>query len=105
MMPPAGDDPLTDFLVDFGIVFSGPVLVKIAANIPPAIALSRVWRRRMHGIVGFGVGYALADDGLWREHSFGVLREGVLETNGRKEKYFGLLLLGEAADGFVGRGR
>ena len=41
------------------------------------------------------------DDGLWREHSFGVLREGVLETIVRKEKYFGLLLLGEAADGFA----
>ena len=54
--------------------------------------------RRLYGIIGIGTGYALADDGLWREHSFGVLREGVLETMAPKQKYFGLLLVSEAAD-------
>lgn len=102
-MPPASDDPLTSFLVDFGIVFSGPLVLKTCTRLTPSTALSRIWRRRMHGIIGLAVGYALAEDGLWREHTFGVLREGVLETVCRKEKYFGLLLIGEAADGFAGR--
>jgi len=100
-MPAAGDDPLTSFLVDYGIVFSGPLLLKTCNHLAASDALSRIWKRRTHGMVGVGLGYALAEDGLWHEHCFGVLREGVLETVSRKEKYFGLLLIGEAADGWA----
>jgi hypothetical protein len=101
LLPPASGDPFTSFLVDFGIVFGGPMLLKACSRVTSSVALSRVWRRRMYAIIGIGVGYALAEDGLWREHCFGVLREGVLETVSRKEKYFGVLLIGEAADGFA----
>ncbi len=96
-----GSDPMINFLIDFGIVFAGPVLLKQDSHRRHHRMLGRIWSRRSCGIVGIGVGFALDDDGLWREHSFGVLREGVLETIVRKEKYFGLLLLGEAADGFA----
>jgi hypothetical protein len=101
LAPPSGSDPMTNFLIDFGIVFGGPVILKPCGNRKPERILGRMWDRRRHGIIGIGAGYALNADGLWREHLFGVLREGILETVGPKEKYFGLLLIGQAADGFA----
>ena len=101
LSPPADFDPTTTFLVDFGIVFAGPVVVKQNPRGPDDRALGRIWNRRLHGIVGIGIGYALDADGIWREHAFGVLREGVLELTVPKQKYFGLLLIGEAADGYA----
>ena len=92
---------MTNFLIDFGIVFGGPVLLKHGERGRQERTLARIWSRRLYGIVGIGVGYGLNDDGLWREHSFGVLREGVLEIAAPKRKYFGLLLIGQAADGFA----
>jgi hypothetical protein len=96
-----GSDPTVNFLIDFGIVFAGPVVLKQHCQGGQDRTLGRIWTRRSYGIVGIVVGYALGDDGFWREHSFGVLREGVLEIIARKQKYFGLLLLSEAADGFA----
>jgi hypothetical protein len=101
LVPPDASDPMTSFLIDFGIVFSGPVLLKVCGHRRPAPTLGHVWSRRLYGIVGVGVGYAMSDDGLWREHTFGILREGVLEIVSPRQKYFGLLLIGEAADGFA----
>ena len=94
LVPPVSRDPMTNFLIDFGIVFTGPVILKHGT-------LHRIWSRRSHGIVGLGIGYALHGDGLWRGSTFGVLREGVLDTVAPRNKYFGLLLIGQAADGFA----
>jgi hypothetical protein len=101
MVPSPGDDPTINFLIDYGIVYAGPVLLTHAGHRQQDRRLGRIWHRRLHGIVGIGVGYALNDDGLWREHSFGVRREGVIETLAPRRKYFGLLLIGEAADAFA----
>jgi hypothetical protein len=101
LVPPADGDPMTSFLLDFGIVFGGPVVVRPGGQGGSVRMLGRIWNRRLHGIKGIGVGYALDGDRLWREHSFGVLREGVLETTAPKQKYFGLLLIDQAADGFA----
>jgi hypothetical protein len=101
VVPPAAHDPTINFLIDFGIVFSGPVLLKEGSPGRWNHSMAHIWSRRLHGIVGIGVGYALGDDNLWREHTFGVLREGVLETAAVMQKYFGLLLISQAADGFA----
>jgi hypothetical protein len=46
------------------------------------------------GEVRIAQGYALSDDGLWRQHSWGVDAEDgrVLETTDRRVRYFGLVL-------------
>jgi hypothetical protein len=92
---------MTNFLIDFGIVFGGPVVLPHGSRVRQERNLARIWGRRLYGIVGIGVGYALTDDDLWREHCFGILREGVLDTASPKRKYFGLLLIGQAADEFA----
>ena len=40
----------------------------------------------------------VCDDGLWRRHSWGILRDGVLETTEARLKYFGIVLQGIAGD-------
>jgi hypothetical protein len=63
--------------------------------------ISYLWMRRRRYMVGIGTGYALSADGLWRQHSWGVRRQGILETTAPREKYFGILLQGSNADSFA----
>jgi hypothetical protein len=63
--------------------------------------VASVWKKRRFGIVAIATGYALTQDGLWRQHSWGILRDGVLETTVVRVKYFGILLQGAAADRFA----
>jgi hypothetical protein len=63
--------------------------------------ISSLWKRRLRDIVAIGTGYALSADGLWRQHSWGVRRQGILETTALREKYFGILLQGSDADSFA----
>jgi hypothetical protein len=49
-------------------------------------------------IAAIGTGYALSDDGLWRQHSWGVDTDGTLvETTDHRTLYVGLTLSGIAA--------
>jgi len=46
-------------------------------------------------------GYALSLDGLWRQHSWGVMEDGTLiETTVRRKIYWGVILRGEEATTF-----
>ena len=99
---PRSHDPLLGFLADFGIVFSGQMLLKQSHSAAADVCIARAWRHKKYGITAIGVGYGLTDDDFWREHTFGILREGILETTQPRRKYFGVLLIGEAADGFAG---
>jgi hypothetical protein len=98
---PGSTDPLHGLLVDFGIVFSGAVLLKPVHSGISDIGIARAWRNKRYGITAIGMGYGLNDDDFWHEHTFGILREGILETTRTRRKYFGIFLVGEAADGFA----
>lgn len=98
--PPAPDSNVP-LLIDSGFIMAGPVRHKVMRAGSCHRSVSRVWRRKRSGIVGVGTGYALSEDGLWRQHSWGVQREGILETTVPRSKYFGLLLQGADADWFA----
>ena len=63
--------------------------------------VASVWKAHKFGIVGICTGYALTEDGLWRQHSWGLLREALLETTEPRVKYFGILLQGDKAERFA----
>jgi hypothetical protein len=88
-------------LIASGIVLGGPMLLKKGQASRCHENAAQLWKTRKHGMVGVGTGYALSADGLWRQHSWGILREGVLETTQERIKYFGLVLLGSRADTFA----
>jgi hypothetical protein len=64
--------------------------------------MAKIWRKKQYGIAAICSGYGLLDDGLWADHSWGILPDGgILETTFRPEKYFGLVHEGEMADIFA----
>jgi hypothetical protein len=64
--------------------------------------VATIWRRKRYGIGGICGGYGLSDDGLWRDHTWGILRDGgLLETTEARVRYFGLVQVGEMADAFA----
>ena len=79
----------------------GPVKLRIMAASGCHQNLSRLWEKKRNGLIGIGTGYALSGDGLWRQHSWGVGRLGVVETTQGREKYFGRLLQGNDAELFA----
>lgn len=88
-------------LLERGFLTAGPIRLKVMKSSSCHQNVASVWTARKFGIVGIATGYALSDDGLWRQHSWGILRDGVLETTTTRLKYFGIVLQGERADFFA----
>jgi hypothetical protein len=95
---PDGDIPM---LLESGFLTSGPITLKIMKSSSCHQNVAALWKSRKAGIVAIATGYALSEDGLWRQHSWGMRRDGILETTEPRTKYFGLVLQGEKADHFV----
>jgi hypothetical protein len=95
--PPELDADLASLLAD-GHLMLGTVtevsMHKSACHQNVAV----LWRQG--GLSGIGTGYALSGD-LWRQHSWGVKNDCIIETTATRLKYFGLLLTGESADHFA----
>ena len=80
---------------------AGPIKLKQLKSSMCHQNVAAIWKSRKFGIVAVATGYALSEDGLWRQHSWGILRDGVLETTEARVKYFGILLQGSRADHFA----
>jgi len=98
--PPRPDQDIPTLLQE-GFLTSGTITSKIMKSSSCHQNVASVWTNRKFGIVGIATGYALSKDGLWRQHSWGILRDGVLETTEPRVKYFGIVLQGERADFFA----
>ncbi len=88
-------------LLEQGFLTSGPITLKVMKSSSCHQNVASIWTQKKFGIVGVATGYALSDDGLWRQHSWGILREGLLETTEARLKYFGVVFQGEKADFFA----
>ncbi len=99
--PPEGPEELLGPLVRSGHVIHGPV--KLRAMEPNACHLnaSRLWLERRQDVVAIGTGFALSDDGRWYRHSWGICRDGLVETTCPREKYFGIELWSGLAENFA----
>jgi hypothetical protein len=49
-----------------------------------------------------GVGYGLSEDGLWREHYWGMKDDHIVETTASRVAYFGATFPGEGGNIIVG---
>lgn len=52
-------------------------------------------------ITEIGTGWALSNDGLWRQHSWAMRGSELVETTVQRTKYYGILLNGDEANHFV----
>jgi hypothetical protein len=101
LVPPPKPDQDIPLLLEQGFFTSGPTKLKVMKSSSCHQNVASVWTKRQFGIVGIATGYALSDDGLWRQHTWGILRDGVLETTEARLKYFGIVLQGDRADFFA----
>lgn len=62
-----------------------------------------LWQQRSGDLIALATGYALSDDGLWRQHSWGMRSNAIFETTEPRKIYFGVRLVGLAADLFSSR--
>ncbi len=101
LVAPSKFDPDVPVLLEAGFVMSGPITLKILESSMCHKNVAIAWKERRFGIVAIATGYALSEDGLWRQHSWGILRNGVLETTEARLKYFGIPLQSAKADQFA----
>jgi hypothetical protein len=101
LVAPFGFDPDIPALIAAGFAMEGSVECEVMESSACHENITRLWIAKTNGLVGIGTGYALSEDGLWRQHSWGLQRNGILETTIRRVKYFGISLQGQHADSFA----
>jgi hypothetical protein len=101
LVAPPGPDPTLPLVIDSGFVMAGPVARRSMKKGGCHGNVADIWVRKCYDLVGIGTGYSLSVDGLWRQHSWGLRREGILETTAPRIKYFGVLLQRGDADSFA----
>ena len=101
LVVPLGHDSNLSTLIEAGFTMSKPSARKPMRPGACHTNISLLWMRRGRDLIGIGTGYALSADGLWRQHSWGVRRQGILETTAPRERYFGILLQARDADSFA----
>ena len=101
VVPPAKPDPDIPALWKYGFLMAAPIKLKVMESSSCHKNVAQVWRRRKRKLVGVATGYALSEDGLWRQHSWGILRESIFETTVSRLKYFGIVLQAAKADRFA----
>jgi hypothetical protein len=94
LVAPNWFDPDVPLLIRSGFSTSGSVENKPMERGACHRNIAVLWITKQSRLVGIGTGYSLSDDGLWRQHSWGIRRDGILETTVRRDKYFGRTLKG-----------
>jgi hypothetical protein len=89
LVAPPTFDPDMPSLIANGFVMSGSVVCEIMEASACHENVARLWTEKRPGLIGIGVGYALSEDGLWRQHSWGVRQAEIVETTTERLKYLG----------------
>jgi hypothetical protein len=96
-------------LIDHGYLMNSVDVICKSRGMEPNSChrnISRLWlqKKKRDPLAGIATGYCLTEDGLWLQHSWGV-RKGkdarIVETLGKRDMYFGILLTGIDADVFA----
>ena len=95
--PPEFDSDFPSLIND-GHLMPGSVVEEFLQSRACHQNVAELWRQGK--LSGIGTGYALSGE-LWRQHSWGVRTDCLIETTVTRSKYFGFLLTGERADHFA----
>lgn len=91
---------LTELLND-GSVINNKKCKKIEGGIPSQChENSAIIYEENSNITAIGTGWALSDDRLWRQHSWAMQNDTIIETTIKRKIYYGILLSDKKADGF-----
>lgn len=103
----AFEEPDLDELLRYGQLWNGwsNVRVKKGRRCGCHENSARLVKADETDSLAVATGYALSDDGMWRQHSWVVTtnQKGtqVVETTGRRLLYFGVVLAGEKLESFI----
>jgi hypothetical protein len=101
LVAPPTFDPDVPILIKHGSVMNATVVCNILDEGRCHENVSELWLDEEKSLTGIGIGYALSADGLWRQHSWGVRQNEIVETTEERQKYFGRLLQGPDAGMFA----
>jgi len=90
-VPPLEVDGLVEVLYTNGQLFSLDGLTCVPMQDSACHSNTTEWyHNQTERDTGMCTGYALSPDGLWRQHSWGVLRGRIVETTIERIAYYGL---------------
>src|SRR5207244_2413664 len=72
LVAPPIPDAAVPLLLDAGFVMAGPVVRRTMNTSECHRNVAAICAEKQHELVGIGTGYSLTDDGLWRQHSWGL---------------------------------
>ena len=89
-------------IADNGVLMPGRgALLMIGERSQCHYNTARLYSYSVKRIDAIVTGYALSKDGLWREHTWGLLKGKIVETTERRVAYFGKVLNADEAREFV----
>jgi hypothetical protein len=100
VVPPVKPDPLIDLLAAEARVVDG-ASVHLSNGKQSDCHQNAVALWRAGECDAIGTGYALSNDGLWREHSWGIRDGKPVETTVPRLKYYGIAMTGDRATWFA----
>jgi hypothetical protein len=97
---PEQSGKVADMVFRVGQPIKATVTIKKGARNDCHRNTAKLWRAgKLDAIC---LGYGLSEDGLWREHYWGMKDDHIIETTISRIAYFGATFLGEAGDIIVG---
>ncbi len=101
LVAPSKPDSDVPKIVDHGLLMEGSLINHILDESGCHENVAELWLEEKEGLTGIGTGYALSEDGLWRQHSWGLRDAEIIETTSERIKYFGRRLTSTDADAFA----
>jgi hypothetical protein len=97
--PPNNFEQDLDLILSQGKVFSGEVQCRIMADNSCHQNVAQLYRASTDERFGIGTGFAL-NNCLWRQHSWAMDGNAIVETTEEREIYFGIILQKAATEYF-----
>jgi hypothetical protein len=101
LVAPVAPDPDLEAILSHGFLQDGDVILEEMERNSCHWNVAALWLQKQANLIAVGTGYALSEDGLWRQHSWGIQSASILETTEERTHYFGLRLSGEDANRFA----
>ena len=96
LVAPRDGEADLEALLDFGVAFPGRAKLRRGRRSDCHDNAGRLYAKAPER-TRIVTGYALSDDGLWRQHSWALVDDRLVETTEPRELYFGFLLPAERA--------
>lgn len=94
-------EPDIDLLLSDGQVFDPLDIVQYNMRPSHCHQNCRYLYQNNPAVTEIATGWALSNDSLWRQHSWGMRGDEIAETTKPRETYFGVILRGEYLDEFI----